>query len=89
MIYWRFQSTDPAFSRQVAVKSLMAGLFFIALGGLILVVPQLVVIPLAALVFVIGFICLMTAWRIFWASKSSASRGTGKDYEDASFREIP
>ncbi|MCA9450135.1 MAG: hypothetical protein KC931_23635 [Candidatus Omnitrophica bacterium] len=90
MIVWRFGSGDPHLARQMASKTLIIGLILIGLGMLILAVPQLVVIPLAILFFIIGFFCLTSAWRLFWAGRGGSADPQQKDqYEDASFREIP
>jgi len=89
MIIWQSQSGDSHIARQMATKSFVAGLVLIGLGLLVLAVPQLVVIPLAILFFIIGFFCVTSAWRLFWASKRATSARAEQDYEDASFREIP
>ena len=89
MMIWNFQSPNQQFTRQVAIKTLLIGLVLIGLGMLILAVPQLVVIPLAVLFFIVGFFCLTSAWRLFWASAGAPRKPSGDEYEDARYREIP
>ncbi len=89
MIIWNFQSQDAQFTRQVAIKTLIAGLALIGLGMLIIAVPQLVVIPLAILFFIVGFFCLTSAWRLFWATQGTSTKSSSEEYEDANYREIP
>ncbi len=88
MIRWQFQSKDSGFAKQLAGKSLIAGLFLIGLGMLIIAVPQLVVIPLAILFFIGGFFCLASAWRLFLVGKVTPKKSGDKEYEDANYREI-
>ena len=90
MIRWTFQSNDKQIGRQMAIKSLTAGVVLIGLGMLIIAFPELVSIPLAILFFLIGFFCLTSAWRLFWFSRGSGGPNPNDpSYEDAQFREIP
>ena len=89
MFIWRIQPADFELAKYMATKALMSGVVLVGLGLLILVVPQLVVIPLAIVFFIVGFLCLSTAWRIYWTAKRVCSDHAEKEYEDASYRELP
>lgn len=80
-------SNNRELSRFLVWKLVSGGLFLLALGVLLLVVPQLVAYPLAFLFFFIAFFLLAGAWRVFWASRRVAPGE--REYEEASFRELP
>ena len=86
MIFATF-SSNREFSKFLVWKLFSGGILLAALGGLLLVVPQLVAYPLAFLFFVIAFYLLAGAWRVFWTTREMPQ--DKRDYEDASFRELP
>ena len=82
-----FFGASREFSRYLIWKLVVGALFLFALGVLILVVPELVVIPLAAFFFLVAFFLLVFAWRVFWTARAFDEET--RDYEEASFRELP
>lgn len=86
MIFTTF-SSDREFSRFLVWKMFSGGIVLLALGLVLLVIPQLVAYPLAVLFFLIAFYLLVGACRIFWATRREPAEG--RKFEDASFRELP
>lgn len=86
MIFATF-SSDKEFSKYLIWKLFTGGLFLTALGVLLLVIPELLAYPLAFLFFLIAFYLFAASWKIFWASRGAPTEP--KEFEEASFRELP
>jgi hypothetical protein len=93
LLYTHFGGNGRQFTKALSWKLFLGGVFLIGIGALILVAPEIVAIPLAILLFLLGILSLTWSWRMFWASRAvssgqpSATSQEG-DVEDATFREI-
>jgi membrane protein implicated in regulation of membrane protease activity len=86
MIFTTF-SSDREFSKYLVWKLFTGGLFLLALGVLLLLIPELLAYPLAFLFFLVAFYLFAGAWKVFWTMRGAPSEE--REYEEASFRELP
>lgn len=68
------QSPFRSFSTNAAKMLLMLALFFIGIGILVMIFPEVLAFFVALLFFMAAFVCLGWAWRIF-----RGGRGAGRD----------
>jgi len=69
-------------SRTLAASILMVGLLLIGFGMLIMALPELFAFLAAAVFFIAGVACAITALKIFWAQRRF-NKQMSHDHDDA------
>lgn len=70
MVFRFYNNTISQASKAMAKGVFVVGLLLIGFGALILAIPELFILVAAGVFFFIGFGCIATAFKIYWAQRT-------------------
>jgi hypothetical protein len=85
VVFRAYANTISQASKAMAKGVFIVGLLLLGFGTLILALPEVFALLAAAVFFFIGFGCVVTAVKIYWAQRSMNHRIDGMNQEP--FRE--
>jgi hypothetical protein len=84
MVFRYYTNAISQASRNVAAGIFVVGLLLIGFGVIIIALPELFALLMAAVFFIAGIGCGITALKIFWAARKidKADSGPSGDYRE-------